>query len=50
MQQLLIPRGSQTKKNQSIPRNHKPKGQEFHDGIYVTIIGSCENGLEQLDK
>ena len=33
-----------------LPRNHKPKGQEFHDGTFLTIIGSCENGLEQMDN
>eukprot|EP00112_Aurelia_sp_Birch-Aquarium-sp1_P003920 Seg1444.4 transcript_id=Seg1444.4/GoldUCD/mRNA.D3Y31 product="hypothetical protein" protein_id=Seg1444.4/GoldUCD/D3Y31 len=33
-----------------LPRNHKPKGQEFHNGTVLTIIGSCENGLEQEEN
>ena len=30
-----------------LPREHKPRGREFYDGTFVTIIGACENGLEQ---
>ena len=30
-----------------LPREHKSKGREFYDGTFVTIIGACENGLEQ---
>ena len=33
-----------------LPRNHKPKGQHFHNGTVVTIIKSCENGLEQEEN
>ena len=33
-----------------LPREHKPRGREFYDGTFVTIIGACENGLEQEEN
>ena len=33
-----------------LPREHKPRGREFYDGTFITIIGACENGLEQEEN
>ena len=33
-----------------LPREHKPRGREFYDGTFVTIIGACENGPEQEEN
>ncbi len=50
----LSVRGAIGKRNRSIslelPRDHKPKGQELHKGTFLTLVGACENGLEQEDN
>ena len=33
-----------------LPREHKSRGREFYDGTFVTVIGACENGLEQEEN
>ena len=33
-----------------LPREHKPRGRKFYDRTFVTIIGACENGLEQEEN
>ena len=33
-----------------LSRDHKPKGQAFHNGTFIKLIGAYENGLEQEEN
>ena len=33
-----------------LPREDRPKGRELYDGTFITIIGACENGIEQEEN